>query len=89
MSTTGTGSGRTLDYDAVVRVTGSIAPWKIAEILALNATVEELEQAVAWASVEAGDSGLHHDSAGDAVAEARVAGIYGILVADRAEVDEA
>jgi hypothetical protein len=89
MATTSTGSGRKLDYDAVLRVTGSIAPWKIAEILALNATVDELEKAVAWVSVEADDSGLHHDSGSGAAAEARVAGIYEILVADRAEVDEA
>ena len=80
--------GKRLDYDAVVRIAGSIAPWKISAILALNATVEDLEEAVAWVSVEIGDSGLRHDSGREAVADGRAAGIYEILVADRAEPDD-
>ncbi len=81
-------SGQRLDYEAVVRTAGSIAPWKISAILALNATVEDLEEAVAWVSVETDGSGLHHARAGEAAADGRAAGIYEILVADRAEPDD-
>ena len=78
---------RRLDYDAVVRTTGSIAPWKISAILALNPTEAELEQAVAWVSVESDGSGLRHNSGDEPASDGRVAGIYEILISDRAESD--
>ena len=76
-----------LDYDAIVRTVGLIEPWKITAILALGASIEELEQAAAWVSVEDDESGLRHESAGDAATEARVAAIYEIMVSDRAEAE--
>jgi|HigsolmetaAR202D_1030399.scaffolds.fasta_scaffold57163_2 hypothetical protein len=75
-----------LDYDAVVRTVGTIAPWKMSAILSLGATVADLEQAAAWISVETDGSGLRHEPAG-AVAEARAIAIYDILTADRPETE--
>lgn len=80
-------SNERVDYDAVVRTLGMIEPWKISAILALGATAAELERAAAWVAVESDQSGLHHESAGGAGAEARVSGIYDILTSDRAETE--
>ncbi|MEZ5666934.1 MAG: hypothetical protein R3F55_05795 [Alphaproteobacteria bacterium] len=69
-----------LTYDRVVAVAGQIPAWKVSAILALGATVDELEQAVALVSAEAGMDGAPH------VARAsRVGSIHDILAGERIE----
>lgn len=76
----GPGSDAGLDYDAITRAAGEIAPWKITAILALDATVGDLERAVAWAYAEEGQTGLHHiETVGKA------GSIYEILISDRTD----
>jgi len=76
---------RKVDYATIVGTAGSIAPWKISAILTLGATVADLEEAVAWISVEQDGSGLHHASSTDIVRDSKAAAIFEILSADRAE----
>lgn len=72
-----------LNYERVVRVAGRIAPWKISAILALNASVDDLDQAVAWASAESGSDGPRR-TGGDGMAGS----IHEILVSDQPDSDE-
>lgn len=48
----GTKSGRRMGRDEVVRLVGDLEDAKVAEILAIAPTLEELEEAVAWAESE-------------------------------------
>ena len=79
---------RRLDYAMVKQMAGSLAPWKVSAILALGATVGELEQALAWMSVESGGSGLHHAADADLARDSRVSSIFEILAADRPEPED-
>lgn len=79
---------RGLDYASIKQTVGTIEPWKVSAILALGATVGELEQAVAWMTVESDGSGFRHAADRDVATDSRVAGIYEVLAADRAEDED-
>lgn len=70
-------------YDELVRLVGELEPVRLAEIEQLQATVNEIEEAVAFAAGE-----------DDVMGEARVpligraAEVYEILIADEAMDDE-
>jgi hypothetical protein len=68
------GAGTELTHDRVVSVAGELTDAKVARIIAVGATIEELEQAVAFAAGE-------DDVMGEArlPAAGRVAEIYDIL----------
>ena len=85
---TDAGARRKLDYAAIKLIAGTIEPWQVTAILALDVTVGELEQAVAWMAVESEGSGLHHAADRDLATDSRVAGIYEILAAERADSDD-
>ncbi|MDH3701930.1 MAG: hypothetical protein OEU46_11490 [Alphaproteobacteria bacterium] len=56
----GAKSGQRMKHDDVVRLVGDLEDAKVAEILAIAPTLEELEEAVAWAEAESdvmGESG--------------------------------
>jgi hypothetical protein len=66
-----------ITHDDVVRIAGAIEDEKVAQILAAQPTVEELEEAVAWAKGESDVMGeLERPLTGP------VAQIYDILTAD-------
>jgi hypothetical protein len=75
--------GGLLSKEAVVQLCGDVPDWKIARILALEPTYEELEAAILWS-----------EGAEDAMAEARktlagrTAAIYEIIIADEDLWDE-
>ncbi len=72
-----------LTHDQILRVAGDISDAKVAAIEAMGATLEELEEAVAWATGESdvmGDQRL--PLAG------RTAALYDILTADEDYGDE-
>lgn len=48
----GEGSARPLGADDVRHLCGDIADWKVSAILAVGASLEEIETAVAWAAGE-------------------------------------
>ena len=73
----------TLTRDQVIDVAGPLDDIKVAEIIATGATLEELEEAVAWANGDnAPDEELGHPLAG------RVARIYEILTVDQVLAEE-
>lgn len=71
------GRARPLSGDEVRHFCGDIADWKVSAILAVGASVEEIETAVAWAAGE-----------DDVMGEERrplsgsAAAVYDVLVAD-------
>lgn len=67
----------TLSHDDVRRLCGDIPDWKIAQIIAEGATIEDLEIALAWAAGESDVMGeeLHPLSGAAAL-------VYDILLAD-------
>ena len=76
-------SARKLTHDLIPTIAGEMADAKIAAILATEATVEDLEEAVAWASGES-----------DVMGEERLplsglaSVVYDILTADEAYEDD-
>ena len=82
------GALQKLDYDRVRQIAGAIEPWQVSAILALGATVGELEAAVAWITVEADHSGLHHAAEGDVGRDSRITAVHEILAADKDTDDD-
>ena len=80
---TGTSSKAPLTHDAVCRIAGNMDDSKVAAVLATGASVEQLEEAVAWATGES-------DVMGDLrlPLTGRVAALYDILTADEDYGDE-
>ena len=72
-----------LTHDLVIKIAGDIADEKIAAILGCGGTLEDLEEAVAWAS---GESDVMGDERLPLVGVASE--IYEILTADEIEEDE-
>ena len=76
-------SARKLTHDLIVEVAGETGDSKVAAILATGATLEDLEEAVAWASGES-----------DVMGEERLplsglaSVLYDILTADEAYEDD-
>ena len=70
-------------YDELVRLVGDLEPVRLAQIEQLQATVEEIEEAVAFASGE-------DDVMGEARVPliGRVAEVYEIITADKSTDDE-
>lgn len=50
--TTGSERGRSLTHDDVVHIVGDLEDTKVAAILAMGPTTQEIEEAVAWAEAE-------------------------------------
>ena len=72
-----------LTHDQILRVAGDIGDAKVAAIEATGATLEELEEAVAWAAGESDVMGdLRRPLAG------RTAALYEVLTADEDYGDE-
>ena len=72
----------TLGPDDVRRLCGDIPDWKIADIVAKDPTIEEIEVALAWAAGESDIMGKERHPLSGKTAE-----LYEILVADE-EWDE-
>ena len=72
-----------LSHDTVVRIAGDVSDAKAVAIIASGASLDELEQAVAWASLEDDVMGKERRTLTGIVAE-----LYEILTADEADEDE-
>ncbi len=72
-----------LTHEQVVGVAGRIDDVRVAEIIATGATIEELEEAVAWASGESDVMGDLRLRASPVVGE-----VYEILTAEEKLADE-
>jgi hypothetical protein len=66
-----------LSHDDVIRLCRDILDWKVHAILALGASIEDLEEAVAWASGEDDMMGKERKPLSGVVAE-----IYDVLTSD-------
>ena len=79
----GEGGNQPLGADEIRHLCGDIADWKVSAIIALGASVEEIETAVAWSAGE-----------DDVMGEQRwplsgsAAAVYDVLVADEEFGDE-
>ena len=72
-----------LSHDTVVRIAGDVSDAKAIAIIACGASLDELEQAVAWASLEDDVMGKERRSLTGIVAE-----LYEILTADEGGENE-
>ncbi len=72
-----------LSHETVVRIAGDVSDAKAVAIIASGASLDELEQAVAWASLEDDVMGKERRALTGIVAE-----LYEILTADEADEDE-
>ena len=68
-------SGQRMKHDDVVRLVGDLEDAKVAEILAIAPTLEEMEEAVAWAESESDVMGELEKSL-----SGRAARVYEILM---------
>ncbi|MFQ5953930.1 MAG: hypothetical protein ACE5JZ_02580 [Kiloniellales bacterium] len=76
-------SNMRLTHDRVIDIAGDLGDARIARILATGATVEDLEEAVAWAAGESDVMGEER-----LPLSGRVAKLYEILTADEDYADE-
>ena len=72
-----------LTHDQILRIAGEISDAKVAAIEAMGATLEELEEAVAWA---VGESDVMGDQRRPLAG--RISDLYDILTADEDYGDE-
>jgi hypothetical protein len=79
-----TSGNQRIGHDDVVRLCGDIEDWKVSAILGTGATIEELEEAVAWSIGEDDVMGEERKPLSGKVAQ-----IQEILASDEIDEEEA